>query len=386
MRILFLAPHPFYQERGTPIAVNLLLEALSKAGHTVDLLTYHEGVNVVHPGLTIHRIPRPPLVRNVPPGPSWKKIVCDKVMFWCALRLARRHAYDWVHAVEESAFMAAAIRRLRGIPYLYDMDSSLGRQIVEKFRFLSFLRPALRRLERIPLRGALAVVPMCDALADIARAEGAKKVFVLRDVSLLGPIDPAMRDALDARMPPAPRFMYVGNLEKYQGLDLLLDAFQLFTQEGGKGSLVVAGGTEADVRRYRGKADSMDLGGRVAFLGPQPVGNLSALFDLADVLVSPRIQGNNTPMKIYSYLASGKPVLATDLPTHTQVLTSEVALLAPIRAGAFAEAMVRLIGEPGFRAQLGARGRALAVREYSPEAFDRSVRELCQWVADRIPS
>ena len=59
MRILLLAPHPFYQERGTPIAVNLLLQALSGLGYQVDVLTYPEGSEVSYPGVTLHRIRRP---------------------------------------------------------------------------------------------------------------------------------------------------------------------------------------------------------------------------------------------------------------------------------------------------------------------------------------
>ena len=88
LNILLLAPHPFYQERGTPIAVNLLLQALSGQGHTVDVLTYHEGTDVAYPGVTIHRIRRPPFARNVPPGPSLKKILCDLFMFPKALGMA----------------------------------------------------------------------------------------------------------------------------------------------------------------------------------------------------------------------------------------------------------------------------------------------------------
>ena len=49
------------------------------------------------------------------------------------------------------------------------------------------------------------------------------------------------------------------------------------------------------------------------------------------MLVSPRIRGTNTPLKIYSYLRSGKPIVATDLLTHTQVLSPEVARLVPRR-------------------------------------------------------
>ncbi|MDD4350325.1 MAG: hypothetical protein PHF70_14545, partial [Opitutales bacterium] len=68
MRILLMAPHPFFQERGTPIACRLLCEALCESGHEVDLLTYHEGEDVVIPGLRIRRIPRIPFVKDIPIG------------------------------------------------------------------------------------------------------------------------------------------------------------------------------------------------------------------------------------------------------------------------------------------------------------------------------
>ena len=56
MNILLLAPQPFYQERGTPIAVRMLVETLCQAGNQVDLLTYHEGEDISLPGLKIYRI------------------------------------------------------------------------------------------------------------------------------------------------------------------------------------------------------------------------------------------------------------------------------------------------------------------------------------------
>ena len=57
MNILLIAPHPFFAERGTPIAVKLMIETLCEFGHKVDLLTYHEGSNISVSGLTINRIP-----------------------------------------------------------------------------------------------------------------------------------------------------------------------------------------------------------------------------------------------------------------------------------------------------------------------------------------
>ena len=65
MKILMLAPEPFFESRGTPISVLGRLRALSTLGHEVDLVTYHLGENVSIPGMTIHRIPRVPLVRSM---------------------------------------------------------------------------------------------------------------------------------------------------------------------------------------------------------------------------------------------------------------------------------------------------------------------------------
>ncbi len=352
----------------------------------MDVLTYHEGRAVSHPGVTIHRIRRPPFARQVPPGPSFKKILCDLYMLPKALAMARRQRYDVIHAVEESVYMALLIRSRRGTPYVYDMDSSLSRQIAEKFPLLKFLMPVLRREERAAIRNALAVVPVCQALADIAQAEGAGKVCLLRDVSLMETASPADEETVRQLLPPPgpPRFLYLGNLESYQGLDLLLDGFSGFRARGGQGSLIVAGGKPADIQRYRDRAAALNLTAGIHFIGPQPLRLMAALFAAADVLVSPRIKGNNTPMKIYSYLASGKAILATDLPTHTQVLTPAVARLVAPQAAPFADAMLQLAADPSLRRQLGAAGQALCRQSHSLESFNRTVHELYTWVQGRV--
>ena len=107
---------------------------------------------------------------------------------------------------------------------------------------------------------------------------------------------------------------------------------------------------------------------------PAAVGE--ALFRAADVLVSPRIHGDNTPMKLYSYLDSGRPVLATHRTTHTQAVSSAEAELAIPEPDAMAAAMVRLARDPGRREKLAAAAADLVRRRYSPEAFGRTVNEI----------
>jgi len=53
MRILLLAPHPFYQERGTPIAVNQILRVLATRGDAVDVLTFHEGQDLHYKNVSV---------------------------------------------------------------------------------------------------------------------------------------------------------------------------------------------------------------------------------------------------------------------------------------------------------------------------------------------
>jgi glycosyltransferase involved in cell wall biosynthesis len=386
MKILLLAPHPFYQERGTPIAVDLLLTALARRGDQIDVVTFHEGADRAYPGVTLHRIPRLPGMRGIRPGFSFKKLVCDVFVLAKALRLAARGHYQVVHAVEESVFMAMLIRLCLRTPYVFDMDSSLPRQMTEKFRALTAFAPILKWFEGRAIRHALAVVPVCDALADIARPYAPRKLCLLRDVSLLASAPPTAGGELPPALSalPHPCFLYIGNLERYQGLDLLLDSFALLLKSGVQASLVIAGGKEADIRHYRKQADMAGLGEHVRFLGPWPIGRMAELFALADVLVSPRIQGSNTPMKIYSYLQSGKPILATDLPTHTQVLSPDVAVLEPPTPARFAAGMRRLIEHPDQGRDMARRAKALADTQYSFAVFERTVRELYEWIEHQV--
>lgn len=384
MNILFLAPHPFYQERGTPIAVRLLLQVLSRRGDHVDVLTYHEGEDVALAGVTLHRIPPLPCIRRIRPGFSLKKLVCDAFLLARALRMVRRKKYHLVHAVEEAAFIGLLLKRRFGIPYVYDMDSSMSQQLADKSFLFRLVAPLLRQMESRVIRQALAVVPVCDALAAIVRRHQPKRIWLLRDISLLSVINARSGPGVEDLGLAGIRFMYIGNLESYQGIDLLLRSFALFHKKCNNATLAIVGGAPRDIARYQAKAARYSIDQFVRFTGPRPLNMMAGLFRQTDILVSPRIRGVNTPMKIYSYLQSGKPILATDLPTHTQVLTSEVAVLAPPTVRRFAEAMRWLADNPDSRELMARRAAALAEAQYSLPVFERNAYELYQWLDTQV--
>lgn len=377
MKILMLAPEPFYEERGTLIAINLLLRALTERGDEVDLLTMHLGEDRAYTGLRIFRISPWPRPNEIPPGLSLAKIWCDIFLFFKAVRLIKKGEYDLIHAVEEAGFIALVIGKLFRTPFVFDVDSSMSTQIVDQFRWLSPLRRLFRWLESIPARHAAAVVPMCESLAEDIANVSTKKVFVLNDICLPSNAEAAADDLRQLlKMQNELLVMYVGNLEPYQGIDLLLESFEILVRRVPHVRLVVIGGRAKDVEEYNAKANELNIRDHVSFIGPRPVGALDKYLNQADLLVSPRIHGTNTPMKIYSYLGSGRAIVATNLQTHTQVLDHSTAALAAPEAGAFADAMVRVLTSEEERKRLGKQAASVAEIKYSWPAFKRQVERI----------
>lgn len=385
MKILLLAPHPFYQARGTPIAVRTVLEFLSERGDTVDVLTYAEGSEVSIPNCTVHRIPRVPGLQGIRPGFSVKKVLSDILMVGSCLRLVRRTRYDLIHAVEESAFIAAAMRALTGVPYVYDMDSSLAEQLVDAYPPLRFAFSALRRMEAVAIRRSSGVLAVCAALEDVALAHApGQLVGRVEDTTLLTGPKPAGGNGRGLPPSDGPMAMYVGNLESYQGIDLLLEGFRHTLSRVPQAKLVIVGGRDAEIAHYRGRAERLGIDGSVVFAGPRPIGMLPDLLRQADVLVSPRLKGLNTPMKIYSYLDSGSAVLATRLRTHTQVLDDGMAYLVEPEPHALGHGLAELMADPELRAKLASTAKAYVQREHTPQAARRKLEAFYTTMESRV--
>lgn len=355
------------------MAVDLLIRALCELGHTVDLLTFHEGEARHYPGLTHHRIPAPPLLRNVRPGFSWKKLICDMVLAIKAWRLVRRIRPDQIHAVEEAAILVRFLRPWFRVPYTYDMDSSLPAQLMESNPWLKCFASILQWVERKTLQGAELIIPVCPSLGELAAANGGKNIHILQDISFRPKSLPPPSVASELTRLPGCRFLYVGNLEAYQGIDLLLRSFAIAATKEQNISLVLVGGNTHHVNTYRVLRDSLDISTKVYLLGPRPAKDLFAWLTGADVLLSPRIAGINTPMKIYSYLDSGSPVLATRLETHTQVLNENIAALADPTPEAFGTAMTELARDPERRKMLAVQARQFIHENHTYDVFKESV-------------
>lgn len=372
LRILVVAPQPFMVERGTPMAVRFLVEALCDLGHQVDLLAYPMGDDIAYPGLRLLRSPRPPLVREVGVGISLGKLACDAWMMPTLFWLLLRNRYDVVHAVEEALFPAALWSALKGTPLVYDMDSCLSEGVTGKWRFLSRISSLLRRVERLAIRRASLVLPVCPDLAELVMTDvSAEAVVVLPDFSVASePQGVPPNDLRGLAKSGEALALYVGNLGYYQGIELLLEAVALLGPDI-PCKFVIVGGPEDARGRLELRTEQLGIADRVLLPGPRPVEQLGILMAQADILLSPRLEGVNTPMKVYAYMQSGVALLATDIRSHSQVLDHTTAELVPVTPEGLAAGIRRLLADPDRRRQIGESARQLALREYTPAAYRR---------------
>jgi glycosyltransferase involved in cell wall biosynthesis len=375
LRILFLAPQPFFEVRGTPLAVLHMARALAALGHSVDLLTFPQGEPAPVEGVRHLRSPRLPVGR-VKAGPSLAKMALDVPFLAEAAWRLRFGGYDVVHAVEEAAHLIAPFARWFGVPLVMDVDSSIPDQL--RYSGFATRGPLLRlaeALEGYALRHSAAAITVCASLTEgvKARAPGLP-VFQVEDPPLVEPGAAPAPEAVEAlrrelTLGPWPVVLYSGNFEPYQGVELLLEALAHVPQV----QLLLMGGGPRDVVRMKAEARARGIGERTIFSGQRPPSELPLFLALADVLVSPRAKGRNTPFKIFTYIASGKPLVATRIPTHTQLLDDSTAFLVEPTPRALAAGLQAALDRPD---EAAARARAaldLVRREYSVERYREKI-------------
>ena len=377
-----LAPEPFFEPRGTPFSEYHRIKALGELGHHVDLVTYPIGRDVELPHLRIFRSLRPPFVRKVRIGPSMTKLVLDVLMMLTIARRVWSDRYDAIHSHEEMGLIGVWLAKWLRIPHLYDMHSSLPQQLSNfKYSRSSLLRGVFVWAEDQMVRKSDVVITICQELQDTVAGMGITDRSLLIENVMGGDVDePPSRSPLEIRsgwgVPErSPLALYTGTFEAYQGVDMLIEAAAIVAKARPDARVLVVGGEPAQVESAKARAHAAGAGAVMIFTGQQPAKEIPGFVQAADLLVSPRIRGTNTPLKIYSYLRSGKPIVATNLLTHTQVLTPEIAKLVDPKPEPFAAAMLELIDRADERERLSAGAGAVAKEKYSRESYLRRTAE-----------
>jgi glycosyltransferase involved in cell wall biosynthesis len=395
MKALVIAPQPFFSPRGTPFSVYYRTLFTAELGVKVDLLTYGEGQDVDIENVRIIRIPHFRSLGPIKIGPSYLKLFLDIFMMIWTVGLLLKNRYDFVHAHEEGIFFCKFLKPIFRFKLVYDMHSSLPQQLTNfQFTQSKFIINLFRKLEESCLHAADVTITICPDLAEYVNTlikDRGKHLMIensiFEPVRLLPNVKAHDSEVLSGpdfserilELPQGKRFVvYAGTLEPYQGIDILMEAFKQVVGKTQDAYLIIVGGDKAQVEFYSNFAETIGLSGKTLLTGRVSQLLAKHYCKLASVLVSPRSEGTNTPLKIYEQLASGIPLVATNIYSHTQVLNDDVAFLVEPDPNDMAAGLLKAINLDEARYHITSNAMKFYNEMYSRPIYEKKMRNVLE--------
>jgi glycosyltransferase involved in cell wall biosynthesis len=276
--------------------------------------------------------------------------------------------------------------RLRGIPLAYEVNDDPFAPPAPDVSLVTRCRAALQRWrDTVNLRWSTRAFVITEALATrIAHAcpgLDRAKLLILpsgANTELFRPL-PAEACRRQLRLSAgSPCVGFVGTLLPHQGVEVLIDAAAAIRARVPGCRFLVIG--EGPMRApWREAATRAGLAEAFAFPGEIPYVEVPLWIGAMDVCVAPfrRTAGLRSPVKIFDYLACGKPVAASRIPGTTDVFEglAAVRLVAPEDPGALAAAVADLLADAECAVARAAAARAFVVERYDRRALARAVSE-----------
>lgn len=345
--------------------------ALSEAGYVVDFLTLPIGEDQPVANVSVHRVVNPFKIKDIPIGPSVVKVFFDILIFFKAMSLCRKNSYVLIHGIEEAGFMACLLARIHKTKCIYEKHSDLASHRGSIFK--NTILAMYQCIEKVAIRLADAVICTGPGLVTQVESMGTDTpAYNIPDIpsSLQVPSD---LETTHKRTQLIKRddeivITFVGSFAVYQGIDLLFAAIPEVVKADDRARIVIIGGTYSEIETRRSTLSKEGVATNVTFLGKLPPDTLPTYLAASDILLSPRISGVNTPLKVLDYLKAGGAIVATDHPANRLLLNDDTAVFASSEPNAYAEAIVLLLQNDSKRSTLGSNSRKLYEKTYT---FDR---------------
>jgi glycosyltransferase involved in cell wall biosynthesis len=372
LHILAIAPTPFFVDRGGHVQIYEQARALIKLGNSLELCTYHIGRDM--PGIPTHRIANVPWYTKTDAGPSYQKLYLMILLFFLSWREVRRFKPDVLHGHGwDGCWIAYALYKLTGVPFVFDMQGSFTGEIVAHgyakadslyFKFLKWV-------ERRTLHLGTVVTQSEQMVSDAIRDFGVRpdRIFHTYDGVDTEDLHPGvapgdLRQQLN--LPPDKKIVvFLGLLKPYQGVDSLLEAIRILVHEMGYtgAHFLIMGFPDED--QYCAKARELGIAGYTTFPGKIDYKQRKRYYALGSLAVAPKLSPTEGDGKIYDYLAMGLPIVAYDRPASKEIL-GDLAFYAELgNAQSLACALHTALTDEARAAELGRKGREMAVEKYS---------------------
>ncbi len=378
-RVLMIAPTSFFADYGCHVRILEEARVLQSLGHQVTVATYHNGRDLSD--IHIERTLPIPWRRQYEVGSSRHKIAFDALLGWKTLSLLIRNRYDVIHAhLHEGALIGHVLGKLTRTPVVFDFQGSLTEEMLDHgfiqrdssvFGPLRKLETWIDRTSRVIFTSSThaegilinqfgCMPSQIRALPDCVNTD----VFVpaaQQDQQAIAELRTAVGLASDAKV-----IVYLGLLAKYQGTDLLLEAFERILAEHHNVYLLLMG--FPGVQYYQMKADSLGIRDHVLFTGRVPYEVAPLHLALGDVAVAPKMSLTESSGKLLNYMAAALPTVAFDTPVAREYLGEDGLYALHGDAASLAEKLCQVLYPSQDDGSM--RNRANRLRLRAEEMFD----------------
>lgn len=380
MKILVVAPTPFFSDRGTHIRILEEALALERRGHEITIATYHIGRDLpaeLKTRVDVRRIRRLLFwYKKLEAGPDWQKIILDLLLIKKTFFLARTKRPDIIHGhLHEGALIGWLVQKAlfwRNIKLVADFHGSLTKEMVShSYLRASGLLALFRKIEQmIDSLGHQAVTSSWGNTEEIRSIRKDGRVITVPDGVTVARYD-ALPEKKDLRKKygfPEDRLLvtYAGAFVANKGIRYLIEAIPQVLEKDPRAHFVFAGFPWNEAEPLFRHASWMD---RVTIITPLAYFSLPEILKASDIGVDPKepAQTRQASGKMLQYMGASLPVVCFDAPNNREYAGNGAEYASRVSGEALSEAILVLAADEELRKKKGALNYQRASEKFSWE-------------------
>jgi glycosyltransferase involved in cell wall biosynthesis len=372
MRILVVAPTPFFSDRGTHIRILEETLALEKLGHEITIATYHIGKEIhreIDTKIDVRRILRLLFwYKKTEAGPDWQKVILDLMLIRKTFFLARTKKPDIIHGhLHEGALIGWIVQKFlfwRKIKLVADFHGSLTKEMLSHGYLKRGLNGIFRIIEKfINKRGDFAITSSWEMSEDIKKSRHDGKVETVLDGTNLDSFE-LKKTKEEIRIEweiPLQKFVvgYTGGLVNNKGINYFLDAITAVLERNKKVFFMIGGFPAEHVEKFiENNKISREY---IRLISPLDYFKMPEFLACCDIAVDPKDSSvNQASGKTLNYMAAGLPVICFDKMNNRKYLSDGGCYCDEINSEAIARAILYSVENPDEMREMGSKNKESA--------------------------
>ncbi len=360
MRLAYLDPHAVPDDCPEALQILYTVDALGDIGVDVDLVTPKPRRAIAAENILGHPLSARVKLHHLPDPRRrwWFPSASNKPFYFLASRLLRRLRADvvLVRNLKMAEYLIHKVPRSEFVFETHEIFAQTYREdhptptVREQLKL-----QALEQREALVYRRAAGLLALTPLLIEDIRAQ-----YHIETPAIVVPdgVDLAQaKNVTDEAASGVPILLYLGSLHPWKGVDTLISAMQYVTRPS---RLVIVGGSQERIGELRAQAQSQGIDERVNFIGAVEPGRRFEWIHRADICLLPLTPTSigsryTSPLKLFEYMAAGKPIVVSDLPSMRAVLDPDrhALLVKNGDASAFAAAIDSLLEDKTLQRRLG---------------------------------